>query len=234
MIRCIAVDDEKLALDLLVDNIRQVPYLELVARCKNAFQAAEVIQADKVDLIFLDVQMPGLNGLQFLKTLIDPPMIVLITAYEQYALEGFDLDVVDYLVKPTTLERFIRACNKAKSLMDLRQGKSRSPEPEKENFFVNVEYRQVKVVIEDILYIEGLKDYIKIHLNDRIHPVVTRMSLKSMVEKLPADTFVRIHKSYIVCIPRVTVVKRDFVQIGDLEIPIGESHKENVAKILRG
>lgn len=232
MIRCIAVDDEKLALDLLVDNIRQVPYLKLVARCKNTFEAAEVVQSEKVDLIFLDVQMPGLSGLQFLKTLVDPPMVVLVTAYEQYALEGFDLDVVDYLVKPVALERFIKACNKAKALFDLRKGKDSTSADGPDHFFVNVEYRLVKITIDDVLYIEGLKDYIKIHLASKVRPVITRMSLKAIIKRLPSDKFVRIHKSYIVCMAKVTTIKRDFVQIGDLEIPIGESHKENVDRIL--
>jgi DNA-binding LytR/AlgR family response regulator len=233
MMRCIAVDDEKLALDLLADNIRQVPYLALVKRCKNAREAAEVLQAEKIDLAFLDVQMPGLNGLQFVQTLIEPPMIILVTAYEQYALEGFNLDVVDYLVKPVALERFIKACNKAKALFDLKQAKNT---PIKENapdhFFVNVEYGLVKIVLDDILYIEGLKDYIKIHLASATHPVITRMTLKAMEEKLPTGQFIRTHKSYIVSIPKVTSIKRDLLYIGAKEIPVSESYKESIARIL--
>src|SRR5690606_31060311 len=159
-------------------------YLELVKRCKNAREAAEVLQSEKIDLVFLDVQMPGLNGLQFVQTLPDPPMIILVTAYEQYALEGFNLSVVDYLVKPVSLERFIRACNKAKVLFDLKQ-KQRMDRGAPDHMFVNVEYNLVKILFGDILYIEGLKDYIKIHLTSSERPVITRMSLKSMEEKLP-------------------------------------------------
>jgi DNA-binding LytR/AlgR family response regulator len=233
MMRCIAIDDEKLALDLLADNIRQVPYLELVKRCKNTREAAEVLQAERIDLIFLDIQMPGLSGLQFLQTLIEPPMIILVTAYEQYALEGFNLDVVDYLVKPVALERFIKACNKAKALFDLKQTKNSPAKKEvPDHFFVNVEYSLVKIVLNDILYIEGLKDYIKIHLASARRPVITRMSLKAMEEKLPSEQFIRTHKSYIVAIPKVTSIKRDFVHIGEQEIPVSESYKESIARIL--
>jgi DNA-binding LytR/AlgR family response regulator len=231
--RCIAVDDEKLALDLLVDNIRQVPYLELKARCRNTREAMEILQKESIDLVFLDIQMPGLSGLQLVETLLTPPMIILVTAYEQYALEGFNLDVVDYLVKPVALGRFIRACNKAKALFDLRQEKSvQGGAATPDHFFVNVEYTLVKIVIDDILYIEGLKDYIKIFLSTESRPVITRMSLKAMTEKLPGDRFIRTHKSYIVSIPRVTSIKREFVQIGEREIPVSETYKENISRIL--
>ena len=231
MMRCIAVDDEKWALDLLADNIRQVPYLELVRRCKNAKEASLALQEEQVDLIFLDVHMPGLSGLQFINTLPQPPMVILVTAYEEYALEGFNLSVVDYLVKPVPLERFIKACNKAKALHDLKQIR-RAPGAENPgHFFVNVEYTLVKVIVDDIKYVEGLKDYIKIHLTSSTRPVITRMSLKAMEEMLPPDKFVRTHKSFIVSIPRVTSVKRDFVCIGETEVPISESYKDSVGKI---
>jgi DNA-binding LytR/AlgR family response regulator len=227
--RCIAVDDEKWALDLVVDNIRHVPWLELVARCKNAREASEVLHREKVDLMFMDVQMPGLSGLQFVQTLPEPPMVILVTAYEEYALEGFNLSVVDYLVKPVLLERFIKACNKAKQLYDLKKGKPQENTPD--HIFVNVEYSLVKIVLDDITFIEGLKDYIKIHLASLPRPVLTRMSLKAMEEKLPQGEFIRTHKSYIVALRKVTSVKRDFVCIHEIEIPIGESFKDGVGLI---
>jgi DNA-binding LytR/AlgR family response regulator len=230
--RCLAVDDEKWALDLLTDNIRQVPYLELAGRCKNTREALEILHSEKIDLIFLDVQMPGLNGLQFIQTLPEPPMIILVTAYEQYALEGFNLSVVDYLVKPVSLERFIKACNKAKSLFDLRQVKPASASDDSaQHFFANVEYSLVKVVFDDITFIEGLKDYIRIHLSSSTKPVITRMSLKAMEEKLPPARFVRTHKSYIVAVNKITSIRRDFVCIQDREIPVGESYKDSISKI---
>src|SRR6185312_7699942 len=165
MMQCIAVDDEKLVLDLLIDNIRQVPYLQLVKACRNAMEAIEVLQKEKVDLIFLDIQMPRLSGLQLIQTLQQPPMVILVTAYEQYALEGYNLNVVDYLLKPVSFERFLKACNKAKELFDLKKDKSVTPKEElPDHIFVNVEYTLVKILFSDILFIEGLKDYIKIHL----------------------------------------------------------------------
>lgn len=231
MMRCIAVDDEKWALDLLEDNIRQVPYLELVKRCKNSKEASEILDTGKIDLIFLDVQMPGLNGLQFVQTMPEPPLVILVTAYAQYALEGFNLSVVDYLVKPVALERFVKACNKAKSLFDLKQARQMSPGNLPDHFFVNVEYSLVKIVFEDITFVEGLKDYIKIHLASAPRPVITRMSLKSMEEKLPAHNFVRTHKSYIAAINKITSIKRDFICIREIEIPVSESFKESIVRI---
>ncbi len=233
MIRCIAVDDERWALDLLVDNIKQVPYLELAGRCKNTREASELLHAEKIDLIFLDIQMPGLSGLQFIQTLPDPPMVILVTAYEKYALEGFNLSVVDYLVKPVPLERFIKACNKAKALFDLKAKSHTTASPEADHIFVNVEYTLVRVNFNVIKFIEGLKDYIKIHLLSSSKPVITRMSLKAIEEKLPEKSFVRVHKSYIVAVDKITSIKRDHVCISEDEIPVSESYKDAINKITR-
>jgi len=232
MMRCIAVDDEKLVLDLLVDNINQVPYLQLVKACRNAMEAIEILQQEKIDLIFLDIQMPKLSGLQFIQSLQQPPMVILITAYEKYALESYNLNVVDYLLKPVPLERFLKACNKAKKLFDLGKEK---PLVEKEqsadHIFINVEYTLVKILFADILFIEGLKDYIKIHLAPSSKPILTKMSLKGMEEKLPAGKFVRVHKSYIVAADKITIIKRDLVYLGNNEIPVSDFYKENLSKI---
>jgi len=173
MMRCIAVDDEKHVLDLLVDNIKQVPYLQLVKSCKTAFEAMEILQKEKIDLIFLDIQMPRLSGLQFIQTLRQPPMIIMITAYEDYALEGYNLNVVDYLLKPVSLERFLKACNKAKELFDLRNDRTAPQKEEPDHLFVNVEYKLVKIQFTEILFIEALKDYIKIHLTPPAKPVLS-------------------------------------------------------------
>ena len=232
MIRCIAVDDEKLVLDLLVDNIEQVPYLQLVKACRNAMEAIEVLQKEKIDLIFLDIQMPKLSGLQLIQTLQNPPMVILITAYEQYALEGYNLNVVDYLLKPVSFERFLKACNKAKELFDLKSDKGTvQKETIPDHIFVNVEYTLVKILFSDILFIEGLKDYIKIHLASSHKPVLTKLSLKAMEEKLPSDKFIRIHKSYIVAADKITVIKRDLINIGSHEIPVSEFYKENLTRV---
>jgi len=230
---CIAVDDEKLVLELIVDNIKQVPYLNLIKACKNAIEAIEVLQKEKIDLIFLDIQMPKLSGLQFIQTLQQPPMIILITAYEQYALEGYNLNIVDYLLKPVSFERFLKACNKAKELFDLRNEKSTAVTKENlpDHIFVHVEYTLVKILFADILFIEGLKDYIKIHLASVNKPVLTRMSMKAIEEKLPADKFIRTHKSFIASSDKITLIKRDLVVIGNHEIPVSEFYKENLNRV---
>jgi DNA-binding LytR/AlgR family response regulator len=231
MMNCIAVDDEKLVLDLLVDNIRQVPFLHLVRRCKNAIEAAEALQNEMVDLIFLDIQMPGLNGLQFLESLPKPPMVIFITAYKEYAFEGFNYQAVDYLLKPVSFERFLKACNKAHDLFNL-QSKPLQKDPLPDYFFVYVEYNQVKIMIPDILYIEGMKDYVKIFLSSNQKPVMTRMSLKLLEEKLTGHQFVRTHKSYILSAKKITAIKRDLVCIGAIELPLSESYKADLEKML--
>ncbi len=228
MIRCIAIDDEPLALELLEDNISKVPYLQLVAKCDNALEAINVLQENTVDLIFLDIQMPGLTGLQFIKSITQRPMFILITAYEKYALDGFNLDVLDYLVKPVSLDRFIKACNKAQELYKLKisnkePGNINTPQ---DYIFVNVDYSLLKVVFADIIFIEGLKDYIKIQLKSTSKPVITRMSMKSVEESLPASQFIRVHKSYIVSLASVTAVRKNSVFIGTMEIPVSDSYPD--------
>ncbi|HXL58423.1 MAG TPA: LytTR family DNA-binding domain-containing protein [Chitinophagaceae bacterium] len=231
MLNCIAVDDEKLVLDLLVDNIKKVPFLHLVKSCKNAIEAADILQKEKIDLIFLDIQMPGLNGLQFIESLHNPPMIIFVTAYKQYAFEGFNVNAVDYLLKPVSFERFLKACNKAQELYNLQQ-KSTEKESMPDYFFVYVEYNLVKITISEILYIEGMKDYVKIFLTSSARPVITKMSMKSLEEKLSSQRFVRTHKSYIVSADKVTAIKRDLICIDKIELPLSESYKSNVEKML--
>ena len=232
MIRCLAIDDEPLALELLTDNIGKLPYLELVAACDSAMDAMKILQQQSVDLIFLDIQMPGLTGLQFIQSLQEKPMFILVTAYEKYALDGFNLDVIDYLVKPVPLDRFIKACNKANELFQLKS-KSRQPSAEINPgyFFVNVDYSLLKVVFDDIIYIEGLKDYIKIHLKSSSKAVITRMSMKSLEEELPATQFIRIHKSYIVSLKHVTAVRKNSVFIDTIELPVSDNYRDTIATL---
>ncbi|HLA60225.1 MAG TPA: LytTR family DNA-binding domain-containing protein [Puia sp.] len=231
MMKCIAVDDEKLVLDLLVDNIQKVPFLQLMGRCKNAMESAELLHKEAIDLIFLDIQMPGLSGLQFVKSLKNPPMIIFVTAYKEHALEGFNLDAIDYLLKPVSFERFLKACNKAQDLFNLQQ-KPQGREEHPGYFFVYVEYNQVKITIADILYIEAMKDYVKIFITTSGKPVITKMSLKALEEKLAAHRFVRIHKSYIVSADKVTAIKRDLVCIADTELPLSETYRSNIDTML--
>lgn len=233
MIRCIAVDDERLALDLLADNIRRIPYLHLSAQCKNAMQTVEVLQNKPADLIFLDIQMPGLSGLQFLNSLENPPMVILHTAYEQYALEGFELNVVDYLIKPVSFERFLKACNRAKALNDLQKENFTNANEPVDYLFFHVEYNLVKVILSEILYVEGLKDYVKIYTDSSDKPIITRHNLKAMERKLPPQHFARIHKSYIIRLDKVTKIKRNVVCFGKKEVPYSADKKPLIEKIIR-
>jgi DNA-binding LytR/AlgR family response regulator len=229
MLRCLAIDDEPLALELLEDNIRQVPFLELSGKCNNALEAMKFLKEQSVDLIFLDIQMPGLTGLQFIQTLTQRPMIILITAYEKFALEGFNLDVVDYLVKPVPLDRFIKACNKAWELYSLRNKPAEAQGASTPGyFFVNVDYSLLKVEFNDIQWIEGLKDYIKINLKSSSRPVITRMSIKALEEQLPPSKFIRIHKSYIVSIASITSIRKNSLFVGTAEFPVGDNYKDAV------
>ncbi len=237
--RCIAVDDEPLALDLLEDNIRQIPYLEFVGRCRNAFEAIELLQAEKaenrsIDLIFLDIQMPGITGVQFLKGMVSNPMVIFITAYEQYALEGFELNIVDYLLKPVSFERFLKATNKANELFQLKATNVPAKLNLEEHFFVNAEYSLVKIRYADILYIEGLKDYIKIYLSTQSRPVITRMTMKSIEEKFATMPFMRIHKSYIVSLNKIESIRNLKITIGTHLIPVSEQFSEDLMRRIGG
>jgi len=229
--KCIAVDDEPLALALLQDNIRQVPTLELVASCSTAMEALTVLNQQEVDLIFLDIQMPGLTGLQLLQSLSVRPMVILITAYEKYALEGFNLDVIDYLVKPVPFERFLKACNKAIDFFRLKKNVSMEFHPRPDYFFVNAEYGLVKIVFSEIRLIEGLKDYLKIHLGEP-KPLIIRMSMKSIEEKLPPGKFFRIHKSYIIAVSHITAIRSNSVFLRELELPLSDMYKDDLMRLI--
>ena len=238
--RCIAIDDEPLALDLLEDNIRQVPYLELVGRCRNAFEAMQLMQQEKaesrqVDLLFLDIQMPGITGVQFLKSLVTNPMVIFITAYEQFALEGFELNVIDYLLKPVSFERFLKACNRANELHQLKTiQQPAAPVQIEEHFFVNAEYSLVKIRYNDILYIEGLKDYIKIYLATQSRPVITRMTMKGIEEKLSSLPFMRVHKSFIVSLNKIESIRNLKISILTHQIPVSEQFSEELMRRIGG
>jgi len=229
ILKCIAIDDESLALDLVEDNIAKVPFLHLDARCRNAFEAIEYLQNNQVDLIFLDIQMPGLTGVQFLEGLTQKPMVIFVTAYQQYALEGFNLDVIDYVLKPISFERFLKASHKAldfyKSKLAL-QGNIAKPDTKVDYIFIHADYSLMKIMLEDILYIEGLKDYIKIHVRNQKYPIVCRMTMKLISEKLPSDEFLRIHKSFIVSLKKIESIRNQKVKIGETHIPLSDSYSE--------
>ena len=227
MIKCLAIDDENLALDLLEDNISQVPFLHFVKRCKNAFEAMEVLQSEKIDLIFLDIQMPGITGLQFLQSLQSRPMVIVVSAYKEYALDGYNMDVMDYLVKPVSFERFLKACSKALEYYNLKNNIITKHEDSegKEFFFVNSDYALIKVVSEEIAYIEGQKDYIQIHMMNGAKPLVTRMSFREIEDKLPAGKFIRTHKSFIVPINKMESVRAGIIVIEKAKIPLSDNYR---------
>jgi two-component system, LytTR family, response regulator len=227
MIQCITVDDEPLALDLLEDNIQRVPFLNLVKRCNNAFEAIEVLQTTPVDLMFLDIQMPGITGLQMLKSLTKKPMIVFVTAFKNYASDGFEWDALDYLVKPVSFERFLKAANKA---LEYQQFKSHAPPTailERDYIFVQAGYKLVKIELKHILYIEGLKDYVKIFLTTSPKPIVTRVSMKALEGYLPSIRFCRIHKSHIIAIAGIESIGNSLVRMADgNELRISELYRD--------
>jgi DNA-binding LytR/AlgR family response regulator len=234
MIRCIAIDDEKLALDLIEDDILKVPFLQLVKKCRSGIEALDVLQTEKIDLLFLDIQMPDISGIQFLKSLPHKPLVIFTTAYEKYALEGFELDVVDYLLKPYSFERFLKAVNKALEHLYVQDKTQEQPTEEvsfsNQFIFVKSDYKLVKIEISEIQYIESLKDYVKIVVGDK--PVVTLSSMKAIEEKLTAPDFIRIHRSFIINIRKIRYIHRNFVKVGEKEIPIGDNYKDNFLQII--
>lgn len=233
-IRCLVVDDEPLALGLIEDYVLKTPFLELVNKFSSAFQAIEALQSEKIDLIFLDIQMPGLTGIEFSKLLQNGPKVIFITAYSQYALEGFKVDALDYLVKPINYQEFLKASNKALTWFNLTE---QNTEPKFEpssntSIFVKSEYKLLKVEFDNILYIEGLKDYVKIYLKDQTKPILSLMSLKTLEEKLPSDQFMRIHRSYIVNLQQIARIERNRIVFGSVYIPIADSYKEPFQEFL--
>jgi DNA-binding LytR/AlgR family response regulator len=228
-LKCLAVDDEPYALKLMEEEIKKISFLEFVAACSSAEKSIPYLQSG-IDLLFMDIQMPNLTGTQFLRTLENPPMVIITTAYEQFALEGFELNVVDYLLKPIVFDRFITAVNKAKELFLLRQGKSSQDEP---FFFVRANYKEVKIFCRDVLYIEGLKDYVKIFLATQTRALLTRQNLKGMESILPPGIFFRIHNSFIINLGKISSFQKALVFIGKTPIPIGEKFASKFEKHYR-
>ncbi len=231
-ITCLAVDDEPPALSIIQKYIEAVPSLELAATCSNAVEAWQILQSKTIDLIFLDIQMPQLLGTDFIRTLKNPPKIIFTTAFRKYAVEGFDLDAVDYLLKPISFERFLKAVNKV--MNTTLSAQSASLHIEKENLhdsFIHfrADRKTLKIPLDDILFIESLKDYIKVVT--KVKPIITKQSISSLEENLPND-FIRIHRSFIVSTNKIESYTNDIIQIGKYELPISRSYRHEVEKIL--
>jgi len=232
MIKAIIVDDEPLALDVLETYIAQLPELELVARCENALEAREVLKEHDVDLMFLDINMPQLTGIDFVKTLSVKPNFIFTTAHPYYAVEGFELNAIDYLMKPIPLERFMKAVNK---VINMQLGETSAPEKKKENFiFVKADKKLIKVNFDDILYIEGLKDYVIIRQKEG--RIITLHTMKSLEAKLPDHIFKRIHRSYIVNIGAIDAIVGNMIELKEKSqvkhIPIGKNYREELLKVI--
>lgn len=240
MINVIIVDDEPLAQDVLETYIEKLPDLNLVRKCSNALEANEALKSDEIDLMFLDIQMPQLTGIDFLKTLVNPPIVIFTTAYPNYAIEGFELNALDYLLKPISLDRFMKAVNKATEQIEIRKKISEnehnggSDKAHDDFTFVKADKKLVKVNYEDIIYIEGLKDYVIIRQeNER---VITLQTMKSLEDKLPPETFKRIHRSYIVNLDKINAIVGNMVEVIEKDkpkhLPIGKNYREELLEII--
>jgi DNA-binding LytR/AlgR family response regulator len=219
---CLVVDDEVMGRKLIEENVKQIPFLNLVGSCSNAFEAMEVLQKEKVDLIFLDIQMPGILGTSFLSSLAIKPLVIFVTAYANYAVESYNLDAVDYLMKPVSLDRFMLSANKAYHIF---MGKTAiQKEPLEDFFFANVEYSLVRISIPTISHVEGLKDYVKIFVEGERHPILTKQTMKSVEAKVVPHDFMRVHKSFIVNLKKIESIKQQRIKICNFEIAVSDSH----------
>lgn len=233
-IKCLIVDDEPIASQVIKSYLEKLDAFMLVETCENALQAFEYLQTDQVDLMFLDIQMPKITGLEFLKTLQTPPKVIIVTAYREFAFEGFELDVVDYLLKPVSFERFLKAINKfnnldiitARSNLD----ESKMPGSGEESIWVRADRKNVKILIDDINYIEGLKDYVKIYVKSGL--IISKMPMKNMEKMLPAKRFIRIHRSYLISVSKISAFNNEGIEIDSVLLPIGKMYKESVIRYL--
>ncbi|HEY8401905.1 MAG TPA: LytTR family DNA-binding domain-containing protein [Cytophagaceae bacterium] len=232
--KCIAIDDEPIALSIIEKLCSQVPGLELAGTFVNPIEAMDVLQKESIDLIFLDIRMPDMTGFQFLNSLTHKPLVILTTAYSQYGAESYEFDVVDYLLKPIALDRFVKAVNKAKQQLEIKYKTLGELNVQDNYIFVNSEYKLIKINIAEILFIEGLKDYIKIQLTTSEKPILTIMRIKTFEENLPSSDFIRVHRSFIVNIHKIDYIKKNRITIGKHEIPVGENYAESFFKLIEG
>lgn len=232
-LRCIIIDDEPLAIDLLKSYVNQTPYLELVATFENPLSALETIRSENIDLLYLDVNMPQITGLEFSKTLPQYTRVIFTTAYEQYALEGFRLNALDYLLKPISYPEFLTASNKAEEWFKLTSSaKDKTQEASPSSIFIKSGYRMEKLYLDQILYIENQKDYVKFHLEGVAEPVSSLMSMQSLEEKLSSRQFMRVHRSFIVNLDKVKTIERNCIVFGKEYIPVSDSYKERFMEFL--
>ena len=229
-IRCAVIDDEPLALGLMASYVKKTPFLELVGSYSSAVQAMQEMHDNPVDLIFLDIQMPELNGLDYSRMISPQTRVVFTTAFNQYALDGYKVNALDYLLKPISYPDFLLAANKAQEWFRLveqsQQPEKKENQDEKLSIFVKSDYKLIRIELKNILYVEGLKDYVKIYEGNTGRPVISLMSMKAMEEMLPADRFMRVHRSYIVQKEKIRIIEHNRIVFGNTYIPIGDSYKQ--------
>lgn len=235
--KCLVIDDEPLARDLMRSHIEKLENFEICAECGDAMKALQELHNHKVDLMFMDIQMPQITGIEFLKTLKNPPKVIITTAYREYALDGFELDVVDYLLKPITFERFLKSVNKyyqatqdeVKTLQP--RNNFNTAVPEEAFIYVKENKKVLKVHLNDILYVEGLSEYVQIYTSEK--KIITKSSMTNLSEKLPEDQFMRIHKSFIVGLSKIEAFTSSSIEVPGKELPIGRSYKNSVLEVLQ-
>lgn len=235
-ITCLIADDEPMALNLIESYVLKTPFLELKAKCNSAIEAMQVLEEQKdIDLFFLDIQMPDLTGLEFSKLLPQNSRVIFTTAFDQYAIDGYKVNALDYLLKPFDYNEFLNASTKARNYFESQQTVSVSKsEKKQEFFFVKSEYKQIKINFSEILYIEGLKDYVKIYLKDNPKPILTLMSLKKLEEELPSENFMRIHRSFIIGLDKIETIERNHIVIGKERIAIAPNYKDSLMEYIGG
>lgn len=224
----IAIDDEPIALEVVKSHAAKVPFLDLHATFTNAFKAAEFLQKERVDILFLDIKMPDISGMEFLKCLSNPPMVIFTTAYSAHAVQSFELDAVDYLLKPFSLPRFLKACNKAQELLLLR---NKYPDNDSPLFiFIKSGYEQIRINLSEILYVESAGNYMNFILREK--KIISRLSMQETLDILPKEKFIRIHRSFIIAIDKIEKTDRRQVWINGISIPIGNNYDEDLHKVL--
>ncbi len=234
-LKCIIVDDEPLAVELIEGYVLKTPFLELMYKCNSPYQALQYVNTNPVDIIFLDIQMPGITGIELSKVLQNGPKVIFTTAYSQYALEGFKVDAIDYLVKPFNYQEFLKAANKALAWFGATNKASEdtlTTDDDNNAIFVKSEYKLIKIEFSKIIYIEGLKDYVKIHLTDHPKPVLTLMTMKSLEVRLPNSQFMRVHRSYIVNLSKIGIIERSRIVFGSVYIPIADGYKDKFQQFM--
>lgn len=228
MLNCLLIDDEPLALQILGDFVNKTPYLKLVGKFEDPLQSLSLFESQKIDLLFLDIKMPDISGIDFYKSLVNKPEVIFTTAYSEYAIDGFELKAMDYLVKPISFEKFITACNRVKDFMEIKNQKDKG----KEFFFINVSHKMHKIFYDDILYLEGYKDYTKVHLISSPNPLLILHNLKYFEDLLDKKQFIRIHRSYMVSLRKINTASRKSVTINNNSLPVSDNYRDSFFSLI--